>query len=70
MRREGHFIENVWFKGGWCDEYQYALLEREWRGLRANGTVGPVATESPHIMRGVRRDSPRFRLFDRRGAAG
>ena len=31
MRREGHFIENVWFKGGWGDEYQYALLEREWR---------------------------------------
>jgi RimJ/RimL family protein N-acetyltransferase len=22
MRREGHFIENVWFKGGWGDEYQ------------------------------------------------
>jgi RimJ/RimL family protein N-acetyltransferase len=37
MRREGHFIENTWFKGGWCDEYQYALLEREWRGLRAKG---------------------------------
>ena len=37
MRREGHFLENVWFKGGWGDEYQYALLEREWRELRANG---------------------------------
>jgi RimJ/RimL family protein N-acetyltransferase len=36
MRREGHFIENVWFKGGWCDEYQYALLEREWRQRRAS----------------------------------
>jgi len=31
MRREGHFIENVWFKGEWGDEYLYALLEREWR---------------------------------------
>jgi RimJ/RimL family protein N-acetyltransferase len=21
MRREGHFVENIWFKGGWGDEY-------------------------------------------------
>ncbi|HEX7241359.1 MAG TPA: GNAT family N-acetyltransferase [Longimicrobiaceae bacterium] len=31
MRREGHFLENVWFKGRWGDEYLYALLAREWR---------------------------------------
>lgn len=31
MRREGHFVENVWFKGRWGDEYLYALLGREWR---------------------------------------
>ncbi|MHB9032174.1 MAG: GNAT family N-acetyltransferase [Anaerolineae bacterium] len=30
MRREAHAIENVWFKGAWGSEYQYALLEREW----------------------------------------
>jgi RimJ/RimL family protein N-acetyltransferase len=30
MRREGHFIQNGWYKGEWCDEYQYALLGREW----------------------------------------
>jgi RimJ/RimL family protein N-acetyltransferase len=30
MRREGHFIENVWFKGRWGDEYLYAILRREW----------------------------------------
>ena len=30
MRREGHFIENVWFKGGWGDEYLYAVLKDEW----------------------------------------
>ena len=40
MRREGHFLENVWFKGGWGDEYQYALLEREWRTLRVTGRDG------------------------------
>lgn len=30
MRREGHFIENVWFKGAWGSEYSYAMLAREW----------------------------------------
>lgn len=31
MRREGHFIENIWFKGAWASEYQYALLRSEWK---------------------------------------
>lgn len=30
LRREGHAIENVWFKGAWGSEYQYAVLRREW----------------------------------------
>lgn len=30
MRWEGHFRENGWYKGEWCDEYQYALLRTEW----------------------------------------
>lgn len=30
MRREGHFVENVWFKGAWGSEYAYALLREEW----------------------------------------
>lgn len=30
MRREAHFVENEWFKGGWSDELRYALLAREW----------------------------------------
>ncbi len=30
MRREGHFIQNVWFKGKWGDEYLYAILKDEW----------------------------------------
>jgi len=29
FRREGHFIKNVFFKGAWGDEYQYALLKTE-----------------------------------------
>ena len=36
MRREGHFIENIWFKGEWGDEFQYAMLEREWRAMAAS----------------------------------
>src|SRR5947209_19067291 len=39
MRREGHFLQNVWFKGGWGDEYLYALLDCEWR--RSRTSCGP-----------------------------
>ncbi|GAA3939688.1 GNAT family protein [Hymenobacter algoricola] len=31
MRREGHFRQHVWFKGGWADEYLYAVLGEEWQ---------------------------------------
>ena len=30
LRREAHFIENIWFKGKWGSEYEYAILQREW----------------------------------------
>lgn len=30
MRREGHFIQNIWFKGKWGSEYLYAVLRDEW----------------------------------------
>jgi RimJ/RimL family protein N-acetyltransferase len=42
MRREGHFVENVWFKGGWADEYLYAVLSHEWLRMRtrARGNRG------------------------------
>ena len=32
MRREGHFLQNIWFKGKWGDEYLYAILRDEWFG--------------------------------------
>ena len=35
MRREGHFVENIWFKGAWGSEYLYAVLRREWPARRA-----------------------------------
>ena len=35
MRREGHFIDNVFFKGAWGSEFLFALLESEWSSTRA-----------------------------------
>jgi aminoglycoside 6'-N-acetyltransferase len=44
MRREAHFIENLWFKGRWSSEYWYAMLASEWalaqpesERMRSNG---------------------------------
>jgi RimJ/RimL family protein N-acetyltransferase len=34
MRQEAHLIENEWFKGGWGDEYDFAILAREWRAAQ------------------------------------
>jgi ribosomal-protein-alanine N-acetyltransferase len=30
FRQEGHFIENIFFKGKWGSEFQFAMLQREW----------------------------------------
>lgn len=30
FRQEGHFIENVFFKGKWGSELQFAMLKKEW----------------------------------------
>lgn len=30
FRQEGHFIENIFYKGKWGSEIQFALLKREW----------------------------------------
>jgi ribosomal-protein-alanine N-acetyltransferase len=31
FRQEGHFIENIFFKGKWGSEYQFAMLRKEWQ---------------------------------------
>lgn len=36
FRQEGHFIENIFFKGSWGSEYQFAMLNREWKQLYSN----------------------------------
>jgi aminoglycoside 6'-N-acetyltransferase len=30
LRREGHFLKSMWFKGYWASEYWYAILDEEW----------------------------------------
>jgi RimJ/RimL family protein N-acetyltransferase len=30
FRQEGHFIQNIFFKGKWGSEYQFAMLKCEW----------------------------------------
>lgn len=36
FREEGHFIENIFFKGKWGSEFQYAILKREWDAIKQN----------------------------------
>lgn len=38
FRREGHFIQNIFFKGAWGDEYQYALLRSEEKFTSCRGS--------------------------------
>ena len=38
FRLEGHFIDNIFFKGSWGSEYQYAMLRREWEAMK-NGKL-------------------------------
>jgi RimJ/RimL family protein N-acetyltransferase len=33
FRQEAHLIQNIWFKGAWGDEFQYAMLQDEWLAL-------------------------------------
>jgi RimJ/RimL family protein N-acetyltransferase len=35
FREEGHFIENIFFKGKWGSEIQFALLKREWDEMKS-----------------------------------
>jgi RimJ/RimL family protein N-acetyltransferase len=30
MRQEALFLQHLWFKGAWCDEYVFAMLAAEW----------------------------------------
>ena len=39
MRREAHFIQHIWFKGRWSDEFWYAMLRSEW--LEQHSQIAP-----------------------------
>lgn len=30
FKKEGHFIENIFFKGKWGSEFQFAILRKDW----------------------------------------
>jgi len=38
FRREAHFVEHTWFKGGWGSEYLFAILAREWQERQEKAT--------------------------------
>src|SRR5262249_1633676 len=48
LRREGHFLQNIWFKGRWGDEYLYAVLRDEWAQRR----TAPAAPGPAHAVSG------------------
>jgi RimJ/RimL family protein N-acetyltransferase len=39
FRQAGHFIENIFFKGNWGSEFQYAMLRSEWNAKERNQQV-------------------------------
>ena len=34
FKREGHFVENIFFKGKWGSEIQFAMLKKDWTEKR------------------------------------
>jgi RimJ/RimL family protein N-acetyltransferase len=42
MQREGHLREHKWQRGRWRDSLLYAILEHEWRRLKAAGAGGAL----------------------------
>jgi RimJ/RimL family protein N-acetyltransferase len=46
MRREGHFRQNIWFKGRWGSEYLYAILREEWLKKYGHGAGGHLQLNS------------------------
>jgi len=41
FRQEGHFIENRYFKGELCSEYQFAMLKKEWDEFKRMKSIKP-----------------------------
>ncbi len=41
FRKEGHFLQNIWFKGEWGDEFSFGLLRTEWEAARQEALRNP-----------------------------
>ncbi|MDD2965674.1 MAG: GNAT family protein [Bacteroidales bacterium] len=41
FRQEGYFVENIFFKGNWGSEMQFAMLKREWDAMKMNHPTPP-----------------------------
>jgi ribosomal-protein-alanine N-acetyltransferase len=39
FRLEGHFVENIFFKGKWGSEFQFAMLKREWNNIKPRCSI-------------------------------
>ena len=53
MRREAHFREHALFKGGWDEEFYYAILEDEWREQQENAGFSGVNPAGKWRSQGV-----------------
>lgn len=45
FRQEAHFVDNVWFKGAWGSEFEFALLKREWKETGLSPSTAPRALD-------------------------
>ena len=36
FKLEGHFVENVFFKGKWGSEFQFAMLKKKWDLIKSD----------------------------------
>ena len=50
FREEGFFVDNVFFKGEWGSEVQFALLRREWPTTTTTTTRTTTTTVTPIVM--------------------
>lgn len=50
LYREGHFRQNGWYTGEWCDEYQFAMLGAEWAARWQYPATEAMLAACPHFI--------------------
>lgn len=53
FRKEGHFVDYVWFKGAYGSEYSFALLQREWKAADRTLQLMPADGATSELWRWV-----------------